>query len=291
MQTKAKAIGHLEAENADLRQQLAEAREALDAIRRGDVDALVVERPEGPQVFTLTGADTPYRVMVEEMQEGAVTLSDAGVIVYCNKQIARLLGVRPGPAGPAVPRLSSPRKPCVIPALWQRSGSEADRGEVSLLAAGGAQVPVYLALRPLPGDGLVQTSVVIADLTQQKRHQEIMASEVFSTSILDQAQDAIVVCDPSGRVIRANQAAELLGGANPLLQPFYAAFPLRRAIEAGPADPLRCGTVVNPPASGVHFLRGVEASRPARTVGGSKCCSAPASCSISIERRWARLSR
>ena len=95
MQTKAKAIGHLEAENADLRQQLAEAREALDAIRRGDVDALVVERPEGPQVFTLTGADTPYRVMVEEMQEGAVTLSDAGVIVYCNKQIARLLGASP----------------------------------------------------------------------------------------------------------------------------------------------------------------------------------------------------
>ena len=46
MQTKAKAIGHLEAENADLRQQLAEAREALDAIRRGDVDALVVKRPK-----------------------------------------------------------------------------------------------------------------------------------------------------------------------------------------------------------------------------------------------------
>ena len=70
-----------------------------------------------------------------------------------------------------------------------------------------------------------------------------------------------MVCDPSGRVIRANQAAERLGGANPLLQPFYAAFPLRRAIEAGPADPLRHAELsLIPLASGVHFLRGVEAS-------------------------------
>ena len=70
-----------------------------------------------------------------------------------------------------------------------------------------------------------------------------------------------MVCDPSGRVIRANQAAEQLGGANPLLQPFYAAFPLRRAIEAGPADPLRNAELsLIPLASGVHFLRGVEAS-------------------------------
>ena len=126
--------------------------------------------------------------MVEEMQEGAVTLSDAGVIVYCNKQIARLLGrFAQDLLGQPFRAFLAPASLALFERVWQRSGSEADRGEVSLLAAGGAQVPVYLALRPLPGDGLVQTSVVIADLTQQKRHQEIMASEVFSTSILDRA--------------------------------------------------------------------------------------------------------
>ncbi len=71
-------------------------------------------------------------------------------------------------------------------ALWQRSRIETSRGEVRLAAADGAQVPVHLALRLLPADGLAQTSMVIADLTEQKRYQEIMASEVFATSVLDQ---------------------------------------------------------------------------------------------------------
>lgn len=91
MQDNSKTVEQVEAEVEELRRQLGEAREALEAIRRGDVDAVVVDRPEGPKVYTLTGADTPYRVMVEEMQEGAVTLSNDGVILYCNKQIARML--------------------------------------------------------------------------------------------------------------------------------------------------------------------------------------------------------
>ena len=48
MQTDAKTVEQLEAENEELRRQLAEAREALEAIRRGDVDAVVVDRPERP---------------------------------------------------------------------------------------------------------------------------------------------------------------------------------------------------------------------------------------------------
>ena len=79
------------AENGELRLRLAEATEALDAIRRGEVDAIVVQRADGPKVYTITGADEPYRVMVEEMQEGAVTLREDGIVVYCNKQIARML--------------------------------------------------------------------------------------------------------------------------------------------------------------------------------------------------------
>ena len=200
--------------------------------------------------------------MVEEMQEGAVTLSDDGVIVYCNKQIARLLGAsHQDLLGRPFRSFLAPTSVPLFEALWQRSRTEASRGEVRLVAADGSQVPVYLALRLLPADGLAQTSMVIADLTEQKRYQEIMASEVFATSVLDQAQDAIVVCDPSGQVIRANQAAERLCGVNPLLQPFDVVFPLRRVIEPSPGDPRRDAELsLFPLASTVQFLRGMEAS-------------------------------
>ena len=60
-----------------LRARLAEAEEMLRAIRQGEIDALVVEGPDGNQVYTLHSADEPYRHLVEQMQEGAVVLTDS----------------------------------------------------------------------------------------------------------------------------------------------------------------------------------------------------------------------
>ncbi len=66
----------LAAANGKLRARLEELEETLRAIRSGEVDALVVESSGGDQVFTLKSADQTYRLMVEQMQKGAATLSD-----------------------------------------------------------------------------------------------------------------------------------------------------------------------------------------------------------------------
>jgi hypothetical protein len=47
--------------------KLAEANDALEAIRTGQVDALVVDGGDSERVFTLKSADHPYRIMVEQM--------------------------------------------------------------------------------------------------------------------------------------------------------------------------------------------------------------------------------
>jgi two-component system NarL family sensor kinase len=75
----------------ELRLRLAEANETLGAIRSGAVDALVVHGPKGPQVFTLKGADHAYRLLVEAMSEGAVTLDTRGRILYSNVRFAEML--------------------------------------------------------------------------------------------------------------------------------------------------------------------------------------------------------
>ncbi len=82
------------AENAELRLRLEEAEETLRAIRQGEVDALVVSGPDGEQVYTLKGADHPYRILVETINEGTVTLlASDGTIVYANRMLADLLKV------------------------------------------------------------------------------------------------------------------------------------------------------------------------------------------------------
>jgi len=80
---------HLD-EIEELRSRLREAEETLDAIRTGAVDAVVVEGTPGLQVFTLDGANHPYRVLVESMNEGALTLSPDGTIIYANRKFSEM---------------------------------------------------------------------------------------------------------------------------------------------------------------------------------------------------------
>src|SRR5262245_34231284 len=81
----------LELENEELRRLLEEAEETIHAMQTGAVDAFVVDGPEGSRVYTLEAVDRPYRLFVEQMQQGAATLHAEGTIVYCNPRLAELL--------------------------------------------------------------------------------------------------------------------------------------------------------------------------------------------------------
>src|SRR5215208_6146530 len=82
-------LGELE----DLTFQLKEANETINAIRTGQVDALVVETEDGPQLYTLKSADHTYRVFIEKMNEGAVTLDNNGIILYSNSRFADMINL------------------------------------------------------------------------------------------------------------------------------------------------------------------------------------------------------
>ena len=136
--------------NQELRAQLEEAQDLIDAIRTGAVDALAVQSADGPRIFTLQGADQSYRTLIEQMNEGALLLSENGTVLYCNASLARLLG-RPlaEVIGSAFGR--------VVPAAYQEAWAELllkswrgrSRGELPLLTQSGALVPVSVSLNVL----------------------------------------------------------------------------------------------------------------------------------------------
>jgi PAS domain S-box-containing protein len=78
-------------ENEELHSRLAELEEALTSIRNGEVDAIMVSGRNGEQVYSVSSAETPYRTFIEEMSEGAVTLTKEGVILYCNPKFAEIV--------------------------------------------------------------------------------------------------------------------------------------------------------------------------------------------------------
>ncbi|RZL13500.1 MAG: PAS domain S-box protein, partial [Pedobacter sp.] len=83
----------LAAELQELRLQLEDANDTIHAIRTGMVDAFVVQGDDGHQLYTLKSADQTFRVLIEKMQEGAITLSKDGIILYCNSSFAEMAGV------------------------------------------------------------------------------------------------------------------------------------------------------------------------------------------------------
>src|SRR5512141_3203627 len=90
MKDEAVSTDRLIAEIELLRNRLAEPEQTLEAIRNGAVDAFVVSEPQGERVYALRHADPPYRLIVEEMAEGAATLDADGTILYANSRLADL---------------------------------------------------------------------------------------------------------------------------------------------------------------------------------------------------------
>jgi two-component system phosphate regulon sensor histidine kinase PhoR len=77
----------------ELRFQLEETNDTIDAIRTGQVDALIVQGEEGHQLYTLKTADQTYRMFIEKMNEGAVTLNHDGLILYSNSRFAGMVNM------------------------------------------------------------------------------------------------------------------------------------------------------------------------------------------------------
>jgi PAS domain S-box-containing protein len=76
-----------------LRQTLQEAHDVCHAIRSGEVDAVVVgKEDEEKRVLLFSGAYARYRQLVEDMAQGAVTVSKSGEILFANHAFASMLG-------------------------------------------------------------------------------------------------------------------------------------------------------------------------------------------------------
>lgn len=85
-----KNIEDLTLKNKSLQARITELEDTLSAIRKGEVDALVIDTDEGERVYSLTSAETTYRILIEQMNEGAAILSLDGIVLYCNKRFSEM---------------------------------------------------------------------------------------------------------------------------------------------------------------------------------------------------------
>jgi PAS domain S-box-containing protein len=215
----------LEQELQNLRDRLSVAEETLQAIRQGEVDALVVSGPEGDQIFTLQSADEPYRLFVEQMQEGAATVTSDGMLLYCNHRLAKLLKKDLETViGSNFQQYLNPAERPLFQALLQQDTAKCNQREFCLIARDQTEIPIALSVNKLTIEDLIIHCLILTDLREYKRQKKIVAAEKLARSIFEQVADAIVVCDQRGTIIRTSMATQELCGKNPILQPFDQVF-------------------------------------------------------------------
>ncbi|HVC62341.1 MAG TPA: ATP-binding protein [Acetobacteraceae bacterium] len=160
----------LQREIRELKGRLAEAEETLQAIRQGEVDAVIVKGASGPQVYTLLNADRPYRNFVERMQEGALTLTPDGTVLYANQRLATFLGLAlPNIVGQDFARFVTADDRDRFNELMTEGARAGGSGELRLRAGDDTAVPVYLSVVDLLDEGQRIISGIVTDVRWQKQ--------------------------------------------------------------------------------------------------------------------------
>ena len=166
-------IESLLAEIASLKEQLYESNSIVDAIKQGDVDALVVNSNGTPQLYSLETADYTFRLLIEKFGQGALSISRKGLILYCNGYFSKLVG------------LPSEK----IIGTYLKEYFESEENFVSIIEALKYGItaheinfktnkqkkifPSNIALTDLE-PAVEAIGIVVTDLTEKKRHEEAL---------------------------------------------------------------------------------------------------------------------
>ncbi|TDX98175.1 bifunctional diguanylate cyclase/phosphodiesterase [Thiohalophilus thiocyanatoxydans] len=218
-------------ENQRLRDKLAEYEQLINSIRKGEVDAILQTREEQSYVVSLLDEESIYRKLIEEMGEGALIISDQNIILYANQYIAKILQ---SPLhkiiGTAIDNWIFPDERDYLDNTLRNMAdyySGTVRHEYSLRSNTGSPIPAYLTIGKNSNENSDYTlSIIVTDLSEQKRNKAIAADEKLTRTILEQVTEAIVVCDSSGIILRSNATSRRLSETEPTGLSFDAIFQL-----------------------------------------------------------------
>jgi PAS domain S-box-containing protein len=254
--------------------ELAHLEHVVRAVGSGAVDALFVADAAGRRLITLNGADRAYRLLVEDMADGALTLTPDGVVAWSNRSFAALLG------RPLNRLIGTPLDLCFAPEGRAGLATLLSEGRVDkrslaldLLSDTGLRVPVYVSVNPSVVDGLPEAlCMVVTDLTEQRRSEADRLSRQHLLEVIEdqqrtqqQLQDSLAALRLRDRALGAISQGVLITDARRKVTYTNAAFEAMTGYAAADMLGQSCSALQGPQtdAQMVQAIRSaLDARRP-----------------------------
>lgn len=178
----------------ELESRLEEAESLIEAIKEGEVDAFAITNNNKQEVFTLQSGDFAYRILVENINEGALNLSEDGLIVYTNKRFYHLLQLPYEKViGKNIRNFIHPGSLQLFEQLFSKSLNGECTAEIELLDGNNA-IPVYISLTSLRPN-LDTVGMIVTDLTEKKQAQKEIQLKETLQDLFRQSPAAIAIME------------------------------------------------------------------------------------------------
>ncbi len=203
----------------ELQIRLQEAEETLRAIREGEVDAIVVSGSQGEQVFSLFGAESIYRLIVETMKEAAFTVTFDGKILYCNAQFGEFLKKSTGQiVGHSLEEFVAEADKEAVSSMLISVRKESVRRRLVFRGSDGAVSPAHISGNLLNQPDQASICIVASDLTELENSTELIrqlrshqislhSANARFAAVLEQMSDCFAAFDREWHYTQVNPAA------------------------------------------------------------------------------------
>ncbi len=194
-------VKELTKKNAALQQQLLNATQRTASLKSLNIDALVVSHKKAVKIYTDPSADKTYRVLIEKMQQGAVTLSKDGLVLYCNSYFANMLGTPLEKViGIKFVNFMDDTSKKSFAVLLNQGWKGYAQDEVNLLVAPGKTIPVLISANTMSLNNKLVLSFMLTDLSVQKKRLE------FKTVLVERIIQVITEMNITQELIAVNNS-------------------------------------------------------------------------------------
>jgi len=160
-------------EKNELYIKLNEAKDIIEGIQKGNIDAVFIANNETANILVSKTADQTYRRVIENMSEGVVTLHSDGTILYSNSSFAKLVNL-------SLEKVIGTNLRNFIPIeyinnfepLFKEHPENNSKMDLSILNADGRHTHFIVSLNMLDLPDFEALNLVWTDVTDQKETEE-----------------------------------------------------------------------------------------------------------------------